>query len=239
MSGKTKALSKFVAFAMILAVGSFYPLISVSTLAQTAWKGAGDMSIKGSVTVNGTTAISGATVFNESKIKTSRNSAATINLGKLGRVQLGPESEITLRFSEGLIGGKLTAGRTIVNANAGVAISVATAEGVATSDGNQASALTVDVACGNTRVAATRNSAKVTTSGAKVEHVAAGKEVAVGQAQAPRCTRLTTSSGMELSKGGIAALVVAGVGGATAGIIAATQSDETTPTSIVVSGFQP
>jgi len=238
MSGKTKALRKFVACAMILAVSSFYPLISVSTLAQTAWKGAGDLSIKGSVTINGTAAISGATVFNESRIKTSRNSGATINLGKLGRVQLGPESEMTLRFSEGVIGGNLTAGRTIVNANAGVAISVATAEGVATSDGNQSSAMTIDVACGNTRVAATRNSAKV-TSGAKVEHVAAGKEVAVGQAQAPRCTRLTTASGMELSKAGIAALTVAGVGGATAGIIAATQSDDTTPTSIVVSGFRP
>src|SRR5262247_3784975 len=148
MSGKTKALRKFVAFAMILAVSSFYPLISVSTLAQTAWKGAGDMSIKGSVTVNGTTAISGATVFNESKIKTSRDSGATINLGKLGRVQLGPDSEMTLRFAEGVIGGNLAAGRTIVNANAGVAISVATAEGVATSDGNQSSAMTIDVACG-------------------------------------------------------------------------------------------
>ena len=238
MSGKTKALRKFVAFAMILGVGSFYPLISVSTLAQTAWKGAGDMSIKGSVTVNGTAAISGATVFNESKIKTSRNSGATINLGKLGRVQLGPDSEMTLRFSEGVIGGNLKAGRTIVNANAGVAISVATTEGVATSDGIQSSAMTVDVGRGYTRVAATRNSAKV-TSGAKVEHVSAGNEVAVGQAKTPQSTRPTAASGTELSTAGIAALVVAGVGGATAGIIAATQSDETTPTSIVVSGFRP
>jgi hypothetical protein len=150
---------------------------------------------------------------------------------------LGPESEMTLRFSEGVIGGNLLAGRTIVNASTGVAISVTTAKGVATSDGNQASALTVDVAGGNTRVAATRGSAKV-TSGTKVEHVAAGNEVAVGQAQAPRGGRVATTFG-EMSTGAIAALVVAGVGGATAGIIAATQSDEVTPTSIVVSAFQP
>ena len=238
MSGKTKAVRKLVTVTMILAVGSFYPLMSVSTLAQTAWKGAGDMSIKGSVTVNGIAAISGATVLNESKIKTSRNSAAIINLGKLGRVQLGPESELTLRFSEGVIGGSLTAGRTVVNANAGVAISVATAEGVATSEGNQASALTVDVACGNTRVAATHSSAKV-TSGGKVETVAAGKEVAVGQAQAPRCSRLSTSTFGEMSTWQIATLSVAGIGAATGAIVAAAQADETTPTSIVVSAFRP
>jgi hypothetical protein len=239
MSGKTRAVSKLVAVIMILAVGSFYPLGSVSTLAQTAGKGMGDLSIKGIVTVNGTAAISGATVFTESKIKTARNSAASISLGKLGRVHLGPDSEMTLRFSENEIGGNLIAGRTIVKANAGVAISVVTAEGVASSDGKQASAMTVDVACGNTRVAATRNNAKV-TSGAKVENVAAGNEVAVGQAQAPRCARLSTAGlGMEMTTGGIAALAVAGVGGATAGIIAATQADEVTPTSIVVSGFRP
>jgi hypothetical protein len=239
MIGKTRAVRKLVAFAMISAMMGFYPLMSVSTLAQTAQIGAGDMSIKGSVTVNGIAAISGATVFNESKIRTSRNSHASISLGKLGRILLGPESEMTLRISNNQIGGNLIAGRTVIKANAGVAISVETTEGLATSDGKQASALTVDVACGNTRVAATRNSAKV-ASGTKVEHVAAGKEVAVGQAQAPRCARLSTAGeGMDLTSGGVAALAVAGVGGATAGILAATQADEVTPTSIVVSGFRP
>jgi hypothetical protein len=224
--------------AVVLTVGSFYSLVSTSALAQ-AVRAAGELSVTGSVMINGTQGISGATVFTDSQIKTSRNSSATINLGKLGRVQLGPESEMTLRFSDGNIGGNLTAGRAVVSAPAGVSIAVATAEGIATSDGKQPAALTIDVTCGNTRVVASRSAAKV-TSGSKVEYVAAGSEVAVGQAQAPRCARLSTAGqAQQLSAGAIAALIIAGVGGAVAGIVAASQADNVTPSSIVVSGFRP
>jgi hypothetical protein len=235
---KPTTLRKALTVAVMLTVGSFYSLVSTSALAQTA-KSAGELSVTGSVMINGTQAISGATVFNDSKVKTSRNSGATINLGKLGRVQLGPESEMTLRFSDGTIGGNLTTGRATVSAPAGVSIAVATAEGVATADGKQAAALTIDVTCGNTRVAASRSDAKV-TSGSKVEYVAAGSETSVGQAQAPRCARLSTASqGQQLSAAAIAALIIAGVGGAVAGIVAASQADNVTPSSIVVSGFRP
>jgi hypothetical protein len=239
MSRKPTTFRKVLTVAMMLAVSSFYSLVTTSALAQTASKAAGEVSVTGSVSINGTSAISGATIFSDSKIKTARNSGATVNLGKLGRVQLGPESEMTLRFADGAIGGNLSSGRAVVNAPAGVSISVATGDGIATADGKQASALTIDVTCGNTRVAAARSDAKV-TSGGKVETVAAGSEVAVGSAQAPRCARLTTSSfGQGLSAGAIAALIIAGVGGAVAGIVAASQSDNVTPSSIVVSGFRP
>jgi len=230
---------KALTLAIIMAVGSFYSLVTTSALAQTAAKSAGELSVTGNVTINGTQAISGATVFSESKIKTAHNGAATVNLGKLGRVQLGPESEMVLSFADGKIGGNLTSGRAIVNAPAGVAISVATAEGVAVADGKNASALTIDVSCGNTRVAATRSDAKV-TSGSKVEYVAAGSEVSVGSQTAPRCARLSTANQSQgLSAGAIAALIIAGVGGAVAGIVAASQSDNVPPSSIVVGGFRP
>jgi hypothetical protein len=239
MSRKPTTIRKAVSVALMTAVACFYSLVSTSALAQTAAK-AGELTVAGSVMINGTQAISGATVFNDSKIKTARNSGATISLGRLGRIQLGPESEMTLRFTDGNIGGNLSAGRAVVSAPAGVAIAVATAEGIATADGKQASALTVDVTCGNTRVASARSGAKV-TAGSKVEYVAAGSEVAVGQAQgAPRCARLaTTSFSDKLSPGAIAALIIAGVGGAVGGIVAASQSDNVTPSSIVVSGFRP
>jgi hypothetical protein len=222
----------------MMAVGSFYTLVGGSTLAQSGGA-AGELSVTGSVMINGTPAISGATVFSDSKIKTARGGAATINLGKLGRVQLGPESEMTLRFVDGNIGGNLNSGRAVVNAPVGVSVNVATAEGVTTADGKQSVTLVIDVTCGNTRVAASRSAAKV-TSGSKVETVAAGSEVAVGQAGAPRCARLSTSSQSEgLSTGALAALIIAGVGGAVGGIVAATQADDVTASSIVVSGFRP
>src|SRR5262249_27464852 len=125
---KPTTLRKALTVAVMMAVSSFHSLVGASALAQ-ATKAAGELSVTGSVMINGTPAISGATVFSDSKIKTSRNSAATVNLGKQGRVQLGPESEMTLRFVDGNIGGNLTAGRAVVNAPAGVSVNVATAEG--------------------------------------------------------------------------------------------------------------
>jgi hypothetical protein len=243
MSRKPTTLRKALTISLMLSVSIFCSLPSAAAWAQSAQKAAGDLSVTGQVLLNGATAISGATVFSESRIKTSRHGAATVNLGKLGRIELGPESEMTLRFSEGTIGGNLLAGQAVVNAPAGVAISVATADGVAASDGKQATVLTVDVACGNTRVASSRGDAKV-TSGSKAEYVAAGQEVAVGQAtgQNQRCTRLSAAGQVGiggLSPAAIATLIIAGVGGAVAGIVAASQSDEVSATSIVVSGFRP
>jgi hypothetical protein len=228
--------------ALMLSVGSLYTFGATSALAQSApAKSAGELSVVGAATINGTPAISGATVFSDSRIKTSRNGAATINLGKSGRVELGPDSEMTLRFSDGMVGGNLVAGRAVVSAPAGVAVSVATNDGVAASDGRQPSSLTVDVSCGNTRVASSRSEARV-TAGSKVETVAAGQEVAVGTqaSQAPRCTRLLTDSiAKGISPGAIAALIIAGVGGAVAIALAAAQADNVTPSSIVVSAFRP
>lgn len=245
MSQKTAPFRQFrqemaivLVLALMLAGGGFYPLTSSSVLAQEEGKAAGELSVKGKVTINGTSAISGATVFSNSLVKTQRESGATINLGKLGRVQLGPDSEMMLRFAEGTIEGNLISGRAVLNTPPGVAINIATADGVTTADGKQAAALTVDVSCGNTRVAAARNSAKVSYGG-KEQVVAAGSEVSVGQAQAPRCARLSTAREPGLSRGAVAALVLAGAGGATAGIIAGTQSDDVSPTQIVVSGFRP
>lgn len=239
MSRRPTTMKKMLTVAVMMSVGSFYSLVTTSALAQTAPKAAGELSVTGSVSINGTSAISGATVFSDSKIKTSRNSGATINLGRLGRVQLGPESEMVVRFNDGVVGGNLASGRALVSTPAGVSISVVTAEGIASADGKQASALTVDVTCGNTRVASTRNEAKV-TSGSKIETVAAGSEVSVGAQGGPRCARLSTAGASQgLSAGAIAALIIAGVGGAVAGVIAAAQSDNVTPSSIVVSGFRP
>ena len=240
-SRKPTMLRKVLSVTLMLSVGGFYSLGTTSVLAQTASKTGGEISVVGSATINGTPAISGGTVFNDSKIKTSSNGGAAINLGKLGRIELGPDTEMTLRYTDTSIGGNLLSGRAVVNAPAGVGVSLATADGVATSDGKLASALTVDVSCGNTRVASSRSEAKV-TSGSKTETVAAGQEVAVGTqaSQAPRCTRLIAASqGTKLSSGAIAALIIAGIGGAVGVIIAAASADNVTPTSIVVSGFRP
>lgn len=239
MSSKPTSLRKALSIGLMIAVGGFYSLVTTSVLAQTAGRVAGELSVTGSVTINGASAIPGATVFSESVIRTARNSAAIVSLGNLGRMQLGPDSEMTVRFNEATLGGNLSSGRAVVNAPTGVAITVVTANGVATSTGRQASAVTVDVTCGDTLVAATRGDASV-ASGGRVENVAAGKEVTVGTQATSRCTRKELLSyPASLTAATIAALMMAGIGGGVAGVMALTQADNLSPSSIIVSGFRP
>ncbi len=242
MSLRPTRFRRMLSIVLMLAVGGFYSMVTGSALAQSSvkssGKSAGELSVSGSVTINGTSAISGATVFSESRIRTAANSSAVINLGRLGRLQLGPESEMTVRFNDGTLGGSLSAGRAVANAPAGVAVSILTADGVAAAGGGKSAAIAVDVTCGNTRVMAARSEATLTAAG-RVETVNPGKEVSAGQAKGT-CTRIATPTlGTGLSTGALASLIIAGIGGAVGGLIAATQSDNVAPSSVVVSGFRP
>jgi hypothetical protein len=179
MSKMTATLRKALSVLLMVTVGSSYCLMTSTALAQVAPKLTGQLSVRGQVTLNGINALSGATVFSGGQIKTSVNSSAIISLGKMGQVDLEPESELTLRLENGVLGGQLRSGRATVNAPVGVAVHLATADGLAVADGRQATVLIVDVTSGNTRVASVRSEAKVTV-GNQVEVVAAGQEISVG-----------------------------------------------------------
>ena len=229
ISGFKKALTVVI----MMTVGSFSSLLTNAALAQVAPKLSGDVSVRGSVMLNGITVATGATVFSDGRVRTGSNSGATINLGKLGQVELEADSELVLRLEQNLLGGTLRAGRVTVTAPKDVSVNVLTADGIATAEGKDASVLTVDISCGNIRVMSARNEAKV-TAGSRVEIVPAGQEVSVGTPQdAARCARIAqapkgggAAGGIgALSGGALAALILLGVGGAVVGIVAATQGD--------------
>ena len=67
---------------------------------QAAGKGGKLLQIEGQVTVNGTPAISGATVFSDSTITTAARSSAVVSLGKLGRIEVLPDTKMTLSFGD-------------------------------------------------------------------------------------------------------------------------------------------
>ena len=229
-------------------------LLTGSALAQTAPPEqlvSGELSITGNVTINGARAMAGDTVTNDTILKTDCNSTAAVNLGKLGKVEILPGTEIVMSLSGGTIGGNLRSGNVVVSAPTGVEISVVTAEGIVTTAGKEVSVISVDLTLGNTRVVSKRSDAKV-TSGSKVEYVSSGQEVAVGT-QNPntgtRCARLGVggvgpggaSAGVPtfLSGGALAALIIAGVGGTVAAVVAASQSDSISPGQIFVSTYTP
>lgn len=76
------------------------------------------------VTLNGERAFSGRTFFSSGVISTSEKAAATIKLGKLGSINLTPNSVLSLSFSENNISGELSAGNAEVFNNEGVTVNI-------------------------------------------------------------------------------------------------------------------
>ena len=199
-----------------------------SMVALAAQQGpSGELSVVGEVTVNGTNAISGATVFSDSTVTTAKGSSAVVSLGKLGRVEVMPESSLKLAFSEGSVTGTLDAGKVRFSTSSGVAASVMTKDGSAVADNSSPNVFVVDVECGNT-VVATQAGRVELRAGSAVKQIAAGNQDTAGTAQpGSRCTRLTRETSFGSLSGGSLALLLLAVGGAVAAaIIAATQDND-------------
>jgi len=102
-----------------------------------------------SVSLNGEKALSGRTFFTSGTISTPEGSSATIDLGKLGRVSMSPNSSLSLNLSDNKISGDLAAGQIRVLNNEGVAVNIRTNDNAVTND-SQAGNFTVDVTSGST-----------------------------------------------------------------------------------------
>lgn len=139
-SGSTMKFQKIPRF--ILAVICLVILVGNYILRPTlalAFAGSGQLTFVRQVTVNGNNAVSGQTVFSGNKIKVGSKGTAIINLGKLGRLELGANSEMTLLVSENNIGGALTSGCMTINASAGESVVIVTPKGKINSVGNRPS----------------------------------------------------------------------------------------------------
>jgi len=216
---------KSIAFCAAFAVLTVYSMVALATPGQKA--ASGELSVSGQVTVNGQAAISGATVFTDSVITTAASSSATISLGKLGRVELFPNTTVKLSFSDGNISGALDAGRVQVSTLAGTSAIVTAKDGAAVADASQAATFMVDIECGNMIVASQAGQVQL-RSGGQTKAVAAGTSESAGTPQpGTRCTRLTKPDSFgHLSGGALAALLLAAGGAVAAAIIAVTHNDD-------------
>src|SRR5262249_48572350 len=140
---------------------SFGMLMTGPVLPAAASRAAAELVSASQATINGSSAISGMSVFSCNRVRTAQQGAAIVNLGKLGRLGLGAERDLTLRFQAGQLGGELHSGRLEVSAGAGVAISVSTATGLVTTNGRQAAMLTIEVSTGRWRVFAHQGESRV------------------------------------------------------------------------------
>ncbi len=145
------------------------------------------LQANGTVTVNGTAAISGATVFSDSTITTAARSSAVVSLGKLGRVEVLPSTNMKLSFGDANVSvGMLDQGRVRISSSSNVNAGVTTNDGQIASTGNQRNEFIVDTSCGNTFVSVKKGSVEL-RAGSTVKQIAAGNQDTAGTAR-PGCT---------------------------------------------------
>jgi hypothetical protein len=160
-------------------------LYADQALAQVSPKAAGELVMAKEVTINGQPAVAGLTLFSNSRLKTAMQGAAAVNLGRQGRFELGPKTEMALRLSSGAVGGDLTAGNLQVNVPANVKLSIDTGKGVISTDGTQATSLTIESAGETLRVRMKRGEAIVAANG-KSGRVCANEELSIDRGRDAR-----------------------------------------------------
>jgi hypothetical protein len=162
-------------------------LITFGRPVQTPPPSAKLTKVEGDVKVNGTSAISGATVFSDSTVTTAARSSAVVSLGKLGRVEVLPESTMKLSFTDTNVSlAMLSQGRVRVSSSSGVSVTTKDAQ-ISAAAGDGRNDFTVDTSCGNTWVAVSKGRVEL-RAGNSVKQIAAGSQDSAGQAT-PGCTR--------------------------------------------------
>ena len=189
---------------------AFFTLMTSPVSAQSSLKAArkatGEIVSTSQTTINGFSAISGMTIFGNTRIRTGKQGAAIISLGKLGRIELGAETDMTLRLSGSSIGGELHSNRVVVSARTGTAIAINTAEGIVTTDGRQPAVLTIYADSKGARVVAHLGEASIVSTskegGPKEDRMAEGEKLlqasgGVGWRRARLAAGTTSASGSQ------------------------------------------
>ena len=125
-------IRKALSMCLVVATIATYSMVTLASSERVA----GELLISGKnsggetpfVKVNGEAAQNGRSIFSSSTIVTPDNAGAIINLGKIGKIELAPDTTLALSFNEKGISGDLIAGRVTV-LNASDIVSIKTLDG--------------------------------------------------------------------------------------------------------------
>lgn len=84
----------------------------------------GQLTVTGKVRVNGQPAATGDIVSSGSTVETAKGSSAVVSLGKLGRVEVLPETRMKLRYDDASISILIDTGSVRVQTGPGVAATI-------------------------------------------------------------------------------------------------------------------
>jgi hypothetical protein len=129
MNSKT-LIRKALSLCLIVTVCATYSMVALAGTEKIK----GELLVSGkssAVSVNGQEAQSGRTVFSASTISTPADASAVISIGKLGRIELAPNTTMTISFGANGISGDLAKG-TVTVLSAKESMSIITPEGAKT-----------------------------------------------------------------------------------------------------------
>ncbi len=244
MLGKN-ILHKITTSITLFAVMLVYTSVSFAALGDTA-----QITVTGQVTVNGQKAVSNSTIVSGSTITTGTNSKANISLGTKGKVELLPETSITLKFSENSVIAMITSGKVRVMNSAGISTTVTSKSATVVGDTGQANSFSVDVGCGDTAKCAqtyveTTTGLVTLRSGSTIKQVAAGTDASAGTSQTgckpcyrPGSAPPTPVAG--IGGGALAAILIAAAGAGVAAFLLSTENEvEQNGGGVVISPVTP
>jgi hypothetical protein len=223
MLGKN-TLNKFVTLATVACVWTVYSMVAFALPVDQT----GEITVSGQVTVNGQPAVSNSTIMSGAVINAGSGSNAIVSLGKLGRVEVLADSNVTLVFSSGSIVATLSEGQTRVSTSAGVAATVTTKDATVIADSSQADNFLVQVECSHTHVDTTSGVVTMRT-GTTDKQVVAGTSATAGnlsQKGCAPCLRPNSVPGPAVA--GLPWLLLLAAAGAGVAIFLATQGDDDT-----------
>ncbi|MDQ3372643.1 MAG: hypothetical protein M3521_01975, partial [Acidobacteriota bacterium] len=120
-------IRKALSMCLVVALIATYSMVTLANSERIA----GELLVSGKsvngqtpfVKINNEAAQSGRSVFSSSTIVTPENASAVINLGKIGKIELAPNTTLSLSFNEKSISGDLANGRvTVLSASENVNI---------------------------------------------------------------------------------------------------------------------
>ncbi|HEX8287109.1 MAG TPA: hypothetical protein VF556_03890 [Pyrinomonadaceae bacterium] len=204
MLGKN-GIRKSITVLTAVAVWCVYSMVAFAAAPDVT----GVISVTGNVTVNGQPAVTNSTVVSGSTIVTGANSSAVINLGKIGRVELAADSNMTLKFADTNIVGILSSGKARVSNTSGIATTITTKDSAIIADAGQANSFAVEVECSHTHVD-TISGLVTMRSGNNDKQVAAGTDATAGNLSQTGCQPcLRPNSAPPVATLGLGALPIA------------------------------
>lgn len=128
----------------------------------------------------------GLKVASESTVTTAKGSSAVVSLGKLGRVEILPDTTMKLSFDDsGYTVAMLSQGRVRLSTSSNA--TATTNDASITADSRKRTEFLVDTTCGDTLVSVSKGAVEL-RAGETVKQIAAGSQDTAGTAT-PGCTR--------------------------------------------------